>query len=70
MEHPYVGKKADVFNKRGIVALFHGKEGEAIRLWSEARTLSDRHFDSAANFCIYKWSTGRCSDENLMKELG
>lgn len=69
MEHPYVGKKADVFNKRGIVSLFHGDEGAAIRYWSEARMLCDRHFDSAANFCIYRWSTGRISDSQLMAEL-
>ena len=69
MEYPYVGKKADVFNKQGIVALFHGKEGEALRCWSEAKTLSDRHFDSWSNFCMHRWSTGRISDNQLMAEL-
>jgi hypothetical protein len=34
METPFVGKKADVYNKRGIVALFHNKEGEALHWWS------------------------------------
>lgn len=62
MEQPYVGKKADVFNKKGIVALFNNKEGEALKCWSEARILSDRHFDSQCNFCLYRWSTGRISD--------
>ena len=62
MEHPYVGKKADVFNKQGIVALFHGEEGRALNCWSEARMISDRHFDSQANYCMHRWSTGRISD--------
>ena len=34
MESPYVGKKADVYNKRGIVALFHKNAGEALSWWS------------------------------------
>jgi len=34
MENPFVGKKADVYNKKGIVALFHDKEGEALHWWS------------------------------------
>lgn len=46
MEQPFVGKKADVYNKRGIVALFRGKEGEALSMWQEARLIQDRHFDS------------------------
>ena len=62
MEHPYVGKKADVFNKQGIVALFHGEEGRALNCCSEARMISDRHFDSQANYCMHRWSTGRISD--------
>ena len=70
MEHPYVGKKADVFNKQGIVALFNGEEGKALGFWSEARMISDRHFDSQANFCMHRWSTGRISDSQLMSELG
>lgn len=69
MEYPYVGKKADVCNKRGIVALFHGKEEDAIKYWSDAKILCDRHFDSAANFAIYRWSTGQITDGQLMAEL-
>lgn len=62
MESPFVGKKADVYNKNGIVALFHNREGEALRNWSEARILSDRHFDSTCNYCMHRWSTGRIGD--------
>ena len=69
MENPFVGKKADVFNKKGIVALFHDKEGEALTWWSQARLLSDRHFDSQCNFCMHRWSTGRISDAQLIAEM-
>ena len=69
MEHPFVGKKADVFNKLGIVALFRGEEGKALSCWSQARSISDRHFDSQTNFCMHRWSTGFISDAQLMTEL-
>ena len=70
MENPFVGKKADVYNKNGIVALFHNKEGEALRMWQEARLISDRHFDSQCNFVMHRWSTGRIGDGQMMSELG
>lgn len=69
MENPFVGKKADVYNKKGIVALFHDKEGEALHWWSQARLLCDRHFDSMCNFSMHRWSTGYISDEQLLAEL-
>ena len=69
MENPFVGKKADVYNKKGIVALFHDKEGEALHWWSQARMLCDRHFDSQCNFCMHRWSTGRISDAQLIAEM-
>lgn len=69
MENPFVGKKADVYNKKGIVALFHDKEGEALHWWSQARLLCDRHFDSMCNFSMHRWSTGYISDEQLIAEL-
>ena len=70
MEDPFVGKKADVYNKNGIVALFHNKEGEALRCWQEARLIHDRHFDCQCNFCMHRWSTGVIGDAQLMAELG
>jgi len=36
METPYVGKKADVYNKKGIVALFNEEEKEAEKYWNMA----------------------------------
>ena len=69
MESPFLGKKADTYNKKGIVALFHNKEGEALHWWSQAKILSDRHFDSQCNFCMHRWSTGRISDLQLITEM-
>ena len=69
METPFEGKRADVFNKKGCVALFHDQEFEAIKYWTQAKILSDRHFDSQANYSMHRWSTGRISDAELKKEL-
>ena len=55
MEQPFVGKKADVMNKRGTVALFDRNEEEAIRYWQEAKILNNRHFDSTCNFVMKRW---------------
>lgn len=70
METPFVGKKADVLNKRGTVALFNRNEDEAMRFWQEAKALNDKHFDSTCNHVMYKWSTGRITDGQMMSELG
>jgi hypothetical protein len=41
METPFIGKKADVMNKRGTVALFNRNEEEAMRFWFEAKNLNE-----------------------------
>lgn len=56
-------------NKRGTVALFNRNEDEAMRCWSEAKSINERHFDSTCNFVMYKWSTGRITDSEMMSEL-
>jgi hypothetical protein len=69
MEQPFVGKKTDVMNKRGTVALFNRNEEEAIRYWQEAKILNNRHFDSTCNFVMYRWSTGFITDNEMMANL-
>lgn len=69
METPFIGKKSDVLNKKGTIALFKGQEEDAIRLWTEATLLNDRHFDSKCNVCLHRWRTGRINDAQLMSEL-
>ena len=71
MESPFVGKKADVYNKKGIVSLYHkkGADNEALAYWQEADLINDRHFDSKYNYIMFRWSTAKISDEVLMTEL-
>lgn len=57
-----MGKKADVMNKRGTIALFNKNEDEAMCYWAEAKKLNEKHFDSTCNSVMYKWSTGRITD--------
>jgi hypothetical protein len=33
MENPFVGKKADVLNKKGIVAFFNREQEKAVESW-------------------------------------
>lgn len=69
MEQPFVGRKADVMNKRGTVALFNKKEEEALEFWAQAKLLQENHFDSTCNFIMYRWSSGRITDAEMMTEL-
>jgi hypothetical protein len=69
MEKPFIGKKVDVLNKQGIVALFRGNQEEALHLWQLASELNNRHFDSKVNFCMHRWSTGVITDEQINAEL-
>lgn len=71
MENPYVGKKADVLNKKGIISLFHrkGEDNVALNFWQEAELLNDRHFDSKCNFVMFRWATAKITDEQMMSEL-
>lgn len=69
MENPFIGKRADVYNKRGIVALFRDQERLAEHWWDQALHLSDRHFDSQCNSRIHRWTNGSISDATLMAEM-
>jgi hypothetical protein len=52
MENPFIGKRADVLNKKGIVSFFHKRQEEAVNFWAEALQLSDRHFDAKTNLTM------------------
>lgn len=67
MDQPFIGKKADVFNKRGIVALFNKNEDEALHYWAQAKQLNDHHFDSICNLIMFRWSSGRITDSEMME---
>ena len=70
METPYIGKRADVYNKRGIVALFRDQERLAEHWWDQALSLSENHFDSQCNASMHRWNNGSISDAQLMSEMG
>lgn len=70
METPYIGKRADVYNKRGIVALFRDQEKLAEHWWDQALSLSEHHFDSQCNASMHRWNNGSISDAQLMSEMG
>lgn len=55
MELPVVGKRADVCNKKAIMALSRGDEEMALKHWEEALGMKDAHFDTMVNYLIYKW---------------
>ena len=44
-ECAYVGKRADLMNRRGIVALYNKQEEVAMNFWAEGLLINDRHFD-------------------------
>ena len=63
MEAPFVGKRADMLNKKAVVAFFHKRHDDARRLWEEAlRCANEMHVDAQTNLTIYKWSLGQISD--------
>lgn len=55
MELPVVGKRADVSNKKAIMALSRGEEDQALKLWEDALAMKEEHFDTLINYLIYKW---------------
>lgn len=46
MEHPFIGKRADVLNKKAVFALTKNLEGEALNYWEEALAMKDDHFST------------------------
>lgn len=69
MELPVIGKRADVCNKKAIMALSRGDEDQALKLWEEALAMNDEHFDTLINYLIYKWKNAQITDDELIKEM-
>ena len=57
MEQPFVGKRADVCNKKAIMALCKGDDESALKYWEEVLSMKESHFDATVNYLIYKWRT-------------
>lgn len=69
MEFLQVGTRADLLNRRGIVALFNKDEDRAMQFWSEGLLTNDRHFDCKINLVMNRWSTAKINDQQMLKEL-
>lgn len=69
MELPVIGKRADVCNKRAIMAICRGEEDVALKLWEEALNMKDQHLDTKLNYLIFQWRNAHISDEDLLTEL-
>ena len=53
MEQPVVGTRADVCNKKAIMALSRGEDMVAIKYWEDAAGMKEEHFDTQLNYLIY-----------------
>jgi hypothetical protein len=69
MEFPNIGKRANMFNRRGIVALFNRNEEDAMRFWSKGLEINDRHFNCKTNFVLFRWSTAKINEQKMIEEL-
>lgn len=69
MDPPLEGSRAEAMNKRGVVALFNREEEDAMKFWCEARLIKNRHFDSACNYILHRWSTAKINDAKMLSEM-
>ncbi len=69
MDFAYVGKRADLMNRRGILALYNKDEDRAMNFWAEGLHINDRHFDCKLNFVLHRWSTAKINDQQMLREL-
>ena len=55
MDNPFIGKQADIFNKKAMILLSKGQEDLAVKQWEEAFKMKEKHMDSIINYTLYKW---------------
>src|SRR5439155_7667324 len=60
---------ADGLNNRAISLLDLGKQDEAEKLWHKALELEVQHPESAYNLALFRWRSGRLTDEALLQQL-
>ena len=54
MSLPVVGNRADVCNKKAVMALCRSDEEKALRLWEEANGMKgEKHIDTQVNYLIH-----------------
>ena len=68
MQEPFEGKMIDVKNKRAVAGFMNNKleEVNAHKLWEEALSVNNEHFDSLINFNLYLWQNALISDHVLL----
>jgi len=66
MGQPYIGKQADMLNKRAIASLLKGNQEEAEDFWEEGIDLNPSHFDLKVNYELYRWKYALISDDQLL----
>lgn len=49
--------------------MLRGNEEEAVELWMQAKKISEKHFDSQVNLCMYRWQSGDWLDEELLEKF-
>lgn len=69
MEEPFIGKRADVANKKAVFLLCRGEEEAALRLWEEGLSMKENHFNITTNFILYKWRSAQFTDEDVVEEM-
>jgi serine/threonine protein kinase len=69
MEKPFVGKKADMLNKRACVAFFNKEFEKAQKLWSEAVNNSDQHFYSCFNMGMKQFLNAEITSDQLLADF-
>jgi len=69
MESPFIGKRADSYNKKALVAYFNGKDEVAEELWNKAINTSNSHFYSCFNLGMKQFHGGEVSAGRLRADF-
>lgn len=72
MEIPFVGKRADMLNKKALVAYFKGSaddQQQAGEFWSKAINSSNQHFYSCFNMGMKSFWNGEVSGGQLRADF-
>jgi hypothetical protein len=69
MEHPFIGKRGDVYNKLGSVAYFNHHHEEAAQWWEKAVKSNSTHFDSLFNLGMYNFLAATQSDSQMRADF-
>jgi hypothetical protein len=69
MEIPFIGKRADVLNKKAAFAYFNNKHDLAEQLWAKAIHSSNQHYYSCFNLGMKRFLEGTITADALRSEF-